>query len=544
MKLVQGNAARQSSAWWDEGPVGGVLSSPKQPQQLLLYARDLAALYARYDELQGLLITVTEKALQIARGLTVEEVGARLLDALRILAPTGPAATYILQRERLQRVTPDTEDELPRSIQLAQTTPEEGFPGFGDELQQAWLPGRRRAQGLVVFSPITEPRRVRTELVDLLAGHAGVVIENLLLEQHRRTTGTRKGTSRATRLVGSSQAMSDLLAIANKLMAVDSSILLEGETGTGKSLLAGYLHEGSKRSRRPMITVNCAAIPAQLVESELFGHEEGAFTGAVRRRRGYVEQAEGGTLFLDEVGELPLEVQAKLLVFLEERVFRRVGGEATLRADVRVISATNTDLDNAVEDGRFRADLLYRLRVFSLPMPPLRSRGDDVIAMAETMARDLAKRYELPRPVIGAEVRARLLNYPWPGNARELRNTLEKAVILSEGGELDPALFPGGGKTAPKATEPTLPSLSLVARPEETQLLRPAPPTTREYDFSLSFSDAKQALIDDWEREYFVRLLESVSGNISAAARLVNVDKRHVHRKIKLYGIDVAGMRG
>lgn len=538
MKLIQGGAARQTGTWWDEGSGGSSLSNPKQPQQLLLYARDLAALYARYDELQSLLIQVTEQALQIARGLTVEEVGARLVEALRLLAPSGPAGAYILRRERLQRVTPDTEGDLPRSIQLSQTSPEAGYPGFGPDLQQTWLPGRRRAQGLVVFPPISEPRRVRSELVDLLAGHAGVVIENLLLEQQRRTTGTRRGTSRATRLVGSSQAMGDLLAIANKLMAVDSSILLEGETGTGKSLLAAYLHEGSPRARRPLVTVNCAAIPAQLVESELFGHEEGAFTGAVRRRRGYIEQAEGGTLFLDEVGELPLEVQAKLLVFLEERVFRRVGGEATLRADVRVISATNADLDQAVEEGRFRADLLYRLRVFSLPLPPLRSRGEDVIAMAESMARDLAKRYELPRPVIGPEVRARLLNYPWPGNARELRNTLEKAVILSEGGDLDPALFPGGTPQEPA------PSLSL-ADPESALLPPPAaPPTGQEFDFNLSFSDAKQALIDSWEREYFQRLLESVNGNISAAARLVNVDKRHIHRKIKLYDIDVSALRG
>jgi len=536
MKLIQGGAARQSGTWWDE-ETGGSLSSPKQPQQLLLYARDLAALYARYDELQSLLIQVTEQALQIARGLTVEEVGARLVEALRLLAPSGPAAAYILRRERLQRVTPDNEGDLPRTIQLSQTTPEAGYPGFGPDLQQAWLPGRRRAQGLVVFPPITEPRRVRSELVDLMAGHAGVVIENLLLEQQRRTTGTRR-PSRATRLVGSSQAMGDLLAIANKLMAVDSSILLEGETGTGKSLLAAYLHEGSPRSRRPLVTVNCAAIPAQLVESELFGHEEGAFTGAVRRRRGYVEQAEGGTLFLDEVGELPLEVQAKLLVFLEDRVFRRVGGEATQRADVRVISATNADLDLAVEEGRFRTDLLYRLRVFSLPLPPLRSRGEDVIAMAETMARDLAKRYELPRPVLGPEIRAKLLNYPWPGNARELRNTLEKAVILSEGGDLDPGLFPGGA--APDAP----PSLTLAASdPEQPLLPSPSPAPARSFDFDLSFSDAKQALIDSWEREYFERLLEAVNGNISAAARLVNVDKRHIHRKIKLYGIDVSAMR-
>ena len=540
MKLIQGGAARQSETCWDEGP-GGSLSSPKQPQQLLLYARDLGALYARYDELQSLLIQVTEQALQIARGLTVEEVGARLVEALRLLAPSGPAAAYILRRERLQRVTPDTEGDLPRTIQLAQTTPEAGYPGFGPDLQQAWLPGRRRTQGLVVFPPISEPRRVRSELVDLMAGHAGVVIENLLLEQQRRSTSTRR-PSRATRLIGTSQAMGDLLAIANKLMAVDSSILLEGETGTGKSLLASYLHEGSPRSRRPIVTVNCAAIPAQLVESELFGHEEGAFTGAVRRRRGYVEQAEGGTLFLDEVGELPLEVQAKLLVFLEDRVFRRVGGETTQRADVRVISATNADLDLAVEEGRFRTDLLYRLRVFSLPLPPLRSRGEDVIAMAETMARDLAKRYELPRPILGEEVRSKLLSYPWPGNARELRNTLEKAVILSEGGDLDPGLFPGAA--APQDAPEPLPSLTLAAGDPEQSLL-PAPPVpTRKFDFDLSFSDAKQALIDSWEREYFERLLEAVSGNISAAARLVNVDKRHIHRKIKLYDIDVSAMRG
>ncbi|MBL4848250.1 MAG: sigma-54-dependent Fis family transcriptional regulator [Planctomycetes bacterium] len=536
MKSTRGGTTEQSGACWGSD-LGGPLSEDDPKPQLLLYARDLAALYARYDELQSLLIKATEQALQIARGLTVEEVGARLIDALRLLAPKGPAAAYIRRRERLRRVTPDTNGALPNTILLSQTDPELGYAGFPDNTQQVWLPGRRQAQGLVVFPRIEEPRRVRSELIDLLAGHAGVVIENLFLEQHRRSSGSRRaGTSRG-RMVGTSRAMSELLAVANKLMVVDSNILLKGETGTGKSLLARYLHDGSKRSGKPMVTVNCAAIPAQLVESELFGHEAGAFTGAVKRRRGYVEQAEGGTLFLDEVADLPLETQAKLLVFLEDREFRRVGGETLLRADVRVISATNTDLDRAVEEGRFRTDLLYRLRVFSLPLPPLRTRGEDVIMMAESMARDLTRRYELPPAILGAEVRSRLLSYTWPGNARELRNTLEKAVILSEGGELDPRLFPGG--TTPQVASEPFAEFSLTRA-----VGSPATLSTRDYDFEVSFGSAKQALIDSWERGYFESLLTSVSGNISAAARLVNVDKRHIHRKIKLYDIDVAPMRG
>lgn len=516
----------------------------KQPEQLLLYARDLAALYARYAELESLLMGATEQALEIARGLTVEEVGARLIEALGLLAPGGPTAAYVLRKERLRRVTPDPDGTLPGTIPLSQTDPELGYSGFSDQLQQVWLPGRRRAQGLVVFPRIETPSRGRGDLVDLLAGHAGVVIENLLLEQqqrrssehqHRSNRSSTQGTRRR-RLLGTSPAMSELFSLADKLMAVDSSILLEGETGTGKSLLVGYLHEGSKRSRKPLVTVNCSAISPQLVESELFGHEEGSFTGAVKRHRGYIEQAEGGTLFLDEIGELPLELQPKLLVFLEERQFRRLGGEVVLKADVRVISATNTDLTKAVEEGRFRADLLYRLRVFSLTLPPLRSRGDDVIAIAESMARDVTSRYELPAPVLGAEVCSRLLAYSWPGNARELRNALEKAVILSEGGDLDPTLLPGGAPP-PLAERPSQAlRLARAVNP-------PAPLRVGEFDFGISFSAAKQSLIDGWERSYFEQLLRSVSGNISAAARLVNVDKRHVHRKIKLYEIDVGELR-
>ena len=216
----------------------------------------------------------------------------------------------------------------------------------------------------------------------------------------------------------------------------DVTVLLGGETGTGKELLARAIHYEGPRARYPFVEVNCAAIPPALLESELFGHEKGAFTGAVSARRGLFELAHGGTIFLDELGHLPLELQPKLLRAVQSRQIRRVGGQELRTVDVRVISATHVDLARAVRDGAFREDLYYRLNVVTLVLPPLRERGSDIELLAEAFLVELAGGYGLPVPTLTVEVRAALRSFPWPGNVRELRNAIERGLVLSPRGTL------------------------------------------------------------------------------------------------------------
>ncbi|HEU5171763.1 MAG TPA: sigma-54 dependent transcriptional regulator [Gemmatimonadales bacterium] len=232
----------------------------------------------------------------------------------------------------------------------------------------------------------------------------------------------------------------------------DVTVLIGGETGTGKELLARAIHYHSPRASAPFVEINCAAIPANLLESELFGHEKGAFTGAIATKPGLFELAHGGTLFLDEVGNLPLELQPKLLRALESREIRRVGGQATRKVDVRVVAATHMDLAAAARLGEYRQDLYYRLNVVALTLPPLRERDGDVELLAETFVARLAATYGIPVPPLTPEVRTALRSHPWPGNVRELRNAIERALVLSPPGTLraeelrpDPARIPGTG---------------------------------------------------------------------------------------------------
>jgi formate hydrogenlyase transcriptional activator len=262
------------------------------------------------------------------------------------------------------------------------------------------------------------------------------------IEAHRRSRSTIQYLMEEIRsdrdaMVGESPALRRVLEQIAQVAPTDSTVLIQGETGTGKELVARAIHERSPRRERALVKVNCAALPRDLVESELFGHEKGSFTGATQQRRGRFELADGGTLFLDEAGELPLESQAKLLRVLQEREFERVGGTRSLRADVRLIAATNRDLHARVAAGSFRADLYYRLNVFPIVVPPLRERRDDIPGLVRHFAARAARRLGRALEGISPAFVERASAYDWPGNVRELENLVERAIIMSNGGVLD-----------------------------------------------------------------------------------------------------------
>jgi formate hydrogenlyase transcriptional activator len=295
-----------------------------------------------------------------------------------------------------------------------------------------------RAFGAGAVDYLTKPFETE-ELLARVGVHIALRRE---IEAHRKADATihclvEEIRSDRDAIVGDSPALRRVLALAAQVAPTDSTVLIQGETGTGKELVARAIHDRSPRRERPLVRINCAALPRDLVESELFGHEKGAFTGAVQQRRGRFELADGGTLLLDEVGELPLEAQAKLLRVLQEHEFERVGGARSLRADVRVIAATNRDLQAQVAAGGFRSDLYYRLNVFPIAMPPLRERRDDIPRLvqhfATKAARKLGKTLEGIAPAFIEQASA----YDWPGNIRELENLIERAMIMSDGTRLD-----------------------------------------------------------------------------------------------------------
>src|SRR6202051_4786271 len=254
------------------------------------------------------------------------------------------------------------------------------------------------------------------------------------------------------RIVGNSDALRRVLEMVRVVAPTDATVLINGETGTGKELIAEAIHQCSDRSNGPFVKVNCAAIPAGLLESELFGHERGAYTGAVTRSVGRFERAHRGTLFLDEIGDLPLELQPKLLRVMQERQFERLGGSATIHTDVRVICATHRNLSEMIEEGQFRADLFYRLSVFPIELPPLRDRPEDIRLLVHHFAMDYAARMRRPITAISDEFMAAVAWHSWPGNVRELQNFIERSVILSTGGVLNGSL--PKLTSAPKSSEP------------------------------------------------------------------------------------------
>jgi DNA-binding NtrC family response regulator len=311
-------------------------------------------------------------------------------------------------------------------------------------------------------------------------------------------------------MVGSSKAMRDIFALIERIAPSNVSVLITGESGTGKELVARTLHDLSPRKPRPFVAVNCAAIPESLIESELFGHEKGSFTGAVERRAGCFELATGGTLLLDELGEMPVGTQAKLLRVLEERKLRRLGARNEQEVDVRVLAATNRDPTEAVAHGELRSDLYYRLNVFHIDLPPLREHIDDLPAMADAMVREMNQKHGRKVSGVGPSILDRMMVYDWPGNARELRNNIERAVILCpDGAPLDAThLPPGFGKGQVQPAQ-TLDANVVPVRVGTT--------------------------VDEAERMLILRTLESTGQNKTRAAEILGVSLKTLHNKLKEY---------
>ena len=339
--------------------------------------------------------------------------------------------------------------------------------------------------------------------------HIALVVEKALereklkrgLERYSEETGERY------RLIGSdSPKMREAIETAKKAAASRSTVLLLGESGTGKEIFARAIHEWSERRREPFIAINCVGLSKELLESELFGHEKGAFTGAHQLKKGKMELADGGTLFLDEVGDISPELQTKLLRFLQEREFERVGGTQQMRVDVRVIAATNRDLTGARREGRFRDDLYYRLNVIPIALPPLRERKEDISILARYFLRRAAVETKKNLAAISEDAEAMLLDYEWPGNVRELANVIERAVVLGQG---------------PDITVRDLP-------------LSTAGATEKNGCESLSYRQALEMA----KRDVVLRALAQTDGNRAAAARLLGLHKTHLLNLIKSLGIE------
>jgi DNA-binding NtrC family response regulator len=313
-------------------------------------------------------------------------------------------------------------------------------------------------------------------------------------------------------LLGESPAMSQVFETIARVARSGATVLLTGESGTGKEVVARALHGASDRRDRPFIAVNCAAIPEHLLESELFGHEKGAFTGAVARRVGRFERAHGGTLFLDEIGDMSLVLQAKVLRALEERVVEPVGGEAAHAVDVRVIAATNRELAGAIREGGFREDLYYRLAVVELHLPPLRERGPDLRTLALHFARQAALRHGRPVKSITARALRRIEEAPWPGNVRELRNVLDRAVLLASGESIRSTDLRIGA-AAPSAAAKT------------------------DHDEHVGYSPGLS--LAEVESDHVRRVLESVGGHMARAAETLGIHRNTLTRKVRQYGIDL-----
>lgn len=337
-----------------------------------------------------------------------------------------------------------------------------------------------------------------------------ILIQNILNFQSERNEklALLSKLRRNIALIGDSPAMKDLKQMISRVAPTQSWVLITGENGTGKELVAQNIHYLSSRASRPFVDINCAAIPSELIESELFGYEKGAFTGADRQKKGRFDHAHGGTLFLDEIGEMSPEAQAKLLRILQEKKFQRVGGSETIEVDVRVIAATNRNLENDIKAGRFREDLYHRLNVIPVHMPSLKERKEDIAALVNHFGETFVREGGYGKKIFSDQAYDRMQGYGWPGNVRELRNFVERLYILTPGDFVD------------------VHDLKIAGLQSDTG---------GQFNTESSFRKARA----EFEKEFLIQKINENGGNISKTAEAIGLERSYLHRKIKAYGLDI-----
>ena len=362
-----------------------------------------------------------------------------------------------------------------------------------------------KATKMGAFDFVEKPLSLERILVSIQNG-----LEFYRLKEENRIW--RQKADRRSQITGKSPVVEALRTQIQRAAPSNATVLITGENGTGKELAARMIHLLSRRNQRPIIEVNCAAIPEELIESELFGHEKGAFTGAHEKRKGKFDLANGGTLFLDEIGDMSLKTQAKILRIIQEQAFERVGGVRSIQVDVRIVAATNKDLQKEIETGRFRQDLYYRLNVIPIHVPPLRERLQDIPLLVEDFLKDMALESTMGRKEIGPEVIDLLQRYSWPGNIRELRNFIERLIIMSPGQVI-------------KRVDLPLDFMQQLGQP-----------VAQSDGDPYRFATLKEARCS-FEREFLLRRLEEHDWNISLTAARIGIERSHLHRKMKALGI-------
>ena len=452
--------------------------------------------------------------------------GADDVDSSDLLGPYTISGDDLAQLQRDAYVVRDAESEVPRDTVRGRI-----FIRLGvRSALRVPLPLGTRVFGSLFFlsrqtnafldTDIDFARRVADHLA-LALSHERLA-ESARLEAESREVAARleaqvatltrelESTSGHRRVVGRSRRWKDVLAQAARVARTETTVLLTGESGTGKEVVARFIHHASRRGAGPFVAINCAALPDQLLESELFGHERGAFTGAVAAKPGRIEQASGGVLFLDEVGEMTPVVQAKLLRVLEEREFMRLGSTRVLHANIRVIAATNRDLHAALQRGEFREDLYYRLGVFEISLPPLRERREDVLELADTFLEQIGETVGKPAAGIARDAKDQLLGYAWPGNVRELRNAIERAVILADGGYIRSEHLPVTGGRPSRQTSGDASSVTFPPGGVDLEAI---------------------------ERSFVIKALRQARHNKTRAAKLLGLTRAQLYSRIEKYGL-------
>lgn len=387
------------------------------------------------------------------------------------------------------------------------------LPAYSVRTEQADERAAEVIGALWVDRPGLDPEALNAEVefLDLVAALIASSVARLEAERLSRENEQLKSqlTTRfsSANLIGHSEAMYEVFGLIEKVAKSRTTVLLRGESGTGKGLVAAALHYGSPRAKEPLIKVNCAALPDNLIESELFGYEKGAFTGAVKAKLGKFELAQEGSIFLDEIGTLPPEAQAKLLRVLQERELERLGGSRTKKVDVRVIAATNVNLEKAIDEGRFREDLFYRLNVFPIHMPPLRKRRTDILLLTDHFVDKFSREMDKDVRKVAPQAIDLLLGYRWPGNVRELENCIERAVLLAEDQVIRTSHLPPSLQAVEPEPDPS--SMPQAVEALETKMIRAA--------------------------------LGRTSGNLAAAARELGITQRQIGYKVKKYGLSPKG---